>query len=725
MKKIKTIYKALIIFLVITACTDERDLDFLEAIKAPENVAAVYNITQDNSGLVTITPTADSATTFDVHFGDDTAEPTNIEAGKNIQHTYAEGTYQVKIVAYNSKGDTAELTQELVVSFKAPENLVATIENDAAVSKKVNVTATADFATVFEFHSGEDGVTQPVETANIGEVLSYQYTNPGIYSIKVVAKGGAIETTEYTMDFEVTEILAPIASAATPPTRAEADVISIYSSKYTNVADVNYFPDWNQGSQGSSWAEFDLNGDKMLQYINLSYQGIVLKDGTSVDVSGMEFLHLDVWTHGGVTDLSTFLINNASGTVTEKSVAKSLTAGKWTSLEIPISEFTDQGLTVSEIFQMKFEGAPWAEGSVFIDNIYFYRAATPTGTPILSDDFEGNGNITTWAGDNCGMNNTFANPFKGALNNSDTVLEYNDAGGQYANIRFDKGSNFDLTGGNSIFNLKIYVPSSSVSGSQPNQISLKLQDGTASEPWVLQSEIIKTIALDTWQEVSFDFATDVVLGQSDPLDRTDFNRVVLQVNSENNNDTVIAYIDDLTYGTQSTSTGSAPFATDGFEGSGTITTWAGDDCGMNNTFANPYIDAINGSATVLEYNDAGGQYANIRFDVSPNFDLKAKAKFTLKIYVPSSSVSGSQPNQISLKLQDGTASQPWVLQSEVIKTIALDTWQEVTFDFENDTVLGSPDPLDRTDFNRVVLQVNSENNNDTVIAYIDDFNYLK
>jgi hypothetical protein len=33
----------------------------------------------------------------------------------------------------------------------------------------------------------------------------------------------------------------------------------------------------------------------------------------------------------------------------------------------------------------------------------------------------------------------------------------------------------------------------------------------------------------------------------------------------------------------------------------------------------------------------------------------------------------------------------------------------------------SPNPISRDDFNRVVLQVNGENNNDLVVAYIDDF----
>ena len=145
---------------------------------------------------------------------------------------------------------------------------------------------------------------------------------------------------------------------------------------------------------------------------------------------------------------------------------------------------------------------------------------------------------------------------------------------------------------------------------------------------------------------------------------------------------------------------------------------------MNIAFANPFKDALNDSDTVLEYNDTGGTYANVRFDISPDYDLTAKSKFSIKIYVPSSSITGSQPNQLSFKLQDADPK-PWERQSEIIKPIALDTWQEVTFDFANDTVLGQTNPLSITNFNRIVIQVNSENNSDKVIAYLDDLNYYK
>ena len=382
MKKLKTIYKALLIFFIISACTEERNLDFLDTVQPPTNVEAMYNITQDNSGLVTITPIAERATLFDIYFGDATVEPVNVEAGSYVQHTYAEGSYQVKVVAYNIKGDTAETTQDLMVSFKAPENLVVTIENDAAITKQLNVSVTADFATTFEFYSGETGVDQPVATANIGEALSYQYATAGTYSVKVVAKGGAIETTEYTSEFEVTEILAPIANAPSPSTRDAIDVISIFSDKYTDVADSDFYPNWGQSTQ---YNLFELDGEEILQYSNLNYQGIDI--GSEIDASSMETLHIDVWTTDA-TSIDIYPLPNGVAPEDERFVTKTLEADQWNSFDIPMSEFTDQGLPIDALKQFKFVGS----GTVFIDNLYFYKASSTSpafdGGLLTNGDFE-------------------------------------------------------------------------------------------------------------------------------------------------------------------------------------------------------------------------------------------------------------------------------------------------------------------------------------------------
>jgi len=380
MKNINKFYKYFFALFILMACNEElRDLSFTDSIAPPSNVSAAYDLTQDNTGNVTITPTADGALSFEVYFGDSTTEPAKLGLGENVTHTYAEGSYNVKIVAINLKGDKVEATQPLVVSFKAPENLMVTIENDAAISKQVNVTATADFAATYEFHSGETGVTQPVATANIGDQLSYQYSTPGTYSVKVVAKGAAIATTEYTMDFEVTEILAPIASATPPPTRSATDVISIFSDTYTNVAGTDLYPNWGQSTQ---YTAFDLNGDAIIQYSNLNYQGIQI--GATQDLSSMEFLHMDIWT-ADAADIETYLISIGSG---EKFIKSTLTKDDWTSIEIPLSDFTSQGLTINDIHQFKFVGA----GTVFIDNIYFYKSSSAS---TFDDGILSNGDFSS------------------------------------------------------------------------------------------------------------------------------------------------------------------------------------------------------------------------------------------------------------------------------------------------------------------------------------------
>ena len=101
---------------------------------------------------------------------------------------------------------------------------------------------------------------------------------------------------------------------------------------------------------------------------------------------------------------------------------------------------------------------------------------------------------------------------------------------------------------------------------------------------------------------------------------------------------------------------------DDFEGEGSIHTWAADDCLLELGIANPASGITNPSAKVLRYQDVGGQYANIRFDIPLNFDLSANHTFKLKIYVPSSWITGNQANKVSLKLQDGTMTDPWTSQ---------------------------------------------------------------
>ena len=387
MKKIRTFYKALLILIVISSCKDETNLEFLNDVALPSNIGVNFIVTQDNTGLVTITPFAEGAKSFDIDFGDG-SESENFANGESTQHVYPEGNYMVGVVATNLIGESAEITQELVISFQAPRNLEVSIENDVAVSRKVNITATAEFAATFEFYSGEDGIVQPVATGNIGDEISYDYAAPGIYAVKVVAKGGAIETTEYTEDFEVTEILAPITRAPSPPGRSPEDVISMYSDQYQQTTVDSYTTSW---SVVALQEEVAIEGNQTLVYRDLAYAGIITETAP-INAAAMEMVHFDVWS----TNVNAFKIKfvdfngtgyNGGSDNIEFEVSNTIDQeGEWVSFDLPLSDFTD--VPFSDINQTVISADP--VGTVFIDNLYFYKAASG---PSFDDGLLTNGDF--------------------------------------------------------------------------------------------------------------------------------------------------------------------------------------------------------------------------------------------------------------------------------------------------------------------------------------------
>jgi beta-glucanase (GH16 family) len=191
----------------------------------------------------------------------------------------------------------------------------------------------------------------------------------------------------------------------------------------------------------------------------------------------------------------------------------------------------------------------------------------------LTDNFEGNGNILSWYGSDCWMDNQFANPYPSGINSSATVLKYADTGGLYGYVGFNGVGNFNLST-NSTFSLKIYVPSNGLIGAQTNQISLKLQNSLLTEPWTTQCEIIKPIVLNQWQTFVFNFASDNYVNfnntSPNPITRSDFNRLLIQVNGENNTSQVTSYIDDFQYTVTNNVVYNNLVWSDEFDGSGLI-----------------------------------------------------------------------------------------------------------------------------------------------------------
>jgi len=516
MKNIRLII-SLFVLSITMGCTDDNGLVDVDSVGAPTNISALTTVTQDNTGKVTFLPRGEGVTQYEIYFGDGTSEPAFVNPGETVSHIYKEGVYQSKIVGTTLNGKRTEVTQKVVVSFRAPENLKVVITNDLTVSKKVTVTATADFALFYDVYFGEAGKPDPV-SANNGQSVSYVYQSAGVYKIRVVSKSTAIKTTEYTEDFKVTVVNKPSTSAPTPPNRQAADVISIYGAKYTNVPGTNYFPDWGQAGQGSSWAEFELNGDKMLNYINLSYQGIALADGTTIDVSSMEYIHIDVWT-ADLAKIETSLISKTNG---EKPVVKDLVANQWTSIDIPISAFTSQGLKVADIFQLKFVGTPWAGGSVFIDNIYFYK--TPSQSIALPLDFESSTLTYTWSGfgdANYGPipASVITNPDKSGANISNKVVKIEKTSGAqvWAGASLNLESIVDFSKGSKV-KVAVWSPKVGADILYKMEVSTSPKDGNGNPTVFVEVHATTTVA-NAWEVLSFDLTSAVGFNVANKYDR--------------------------------------------------------------------------------------------------------------------------------------------------------------------------------------------------------------
>ena len=161
-------------------------------------------------------------------------------------------------------------------------------------------------------------------------------------------------------------VLSPAAAASTP-SRNAADVISVFSGAYTDVAGTNFFPNWGQATQ---YSQVSIAGNPTLKYSNLNYQGITF--GTPINGSSMESLHFDIWT----ADCSSFDMFILDGSNPEEKYTVTPTLSGWNSYDINLSSYPN--LTKSNLVEFKIVG----NGTVYLDNIYFWKSAN---LPTLSN----------------------------------------------------------------------------------------------------------------------------------------------------------------------------------------------------------------------------------------------------------------------------------------------------------------------------------------------------
>ena len=182
-----------------------------------------------------------------------------------------------------------------------------------------------------------------------------------------------IDNIAFSTPVAVEEVSSP-AAAPTAPSLDAADVMSVFSDSYTDVAGTDFNPNWGQSTQVSTE---DLGGNSVLKYASLNYQGTAF--ASALDVSGYTSIHLDYWTSDS-TALNFFLISSGEGKEKAKALDVS-SLGEWKSVDIALTDFSDV-VDLADVIQFKIDG----NGTVFFDNIYFHGETPVASSPAAGPE---------------------------------------------------------------------------------------------------------------------------------------------------------------------------------------------------------------------------------------------------------------------------------------------------------------------------------------------------
>lgn len=188
---------------------------------------------------------------------------------------------------------------------------------------------------------------------------------------------GLLPNTDYNLTVTVKDENGNEAAPINIPAKtAEAPAPAAPAPDSTNKETVTVFCDALEGQPGiniGGWGQSTVvtngqlaEGDNVQYCTNMNYLGWELNP--AVDATGMEYLHVDLYT----TTLTSVKITPISPGH-EGVYSINLTRGVWNQVEIPLSTYSTNGIEWNNIFQMKFFDAAPAGGDLFIDNVYFYK----------------------------------------------------------------------------------------------------------------------------------------------------------------------------------------------------------------------------------------------------------------------------------------------------------------------------------------------------------------
>jgi hypothetical protein len=188
-------------------------------------------------------------------------------------------------------------------------------------------------------------------------------------------------------------------TAAPTPTKLAANVTSMFSNAYTNVA----IDTWSTSWDVADVEDVTIVGNATKKYTNHTFSGIEFTGANKINATTRTHIHMDVWTadaagtDGFKVKLVDFGANGVYDGGGDDAVSIELpfspTASGWFAVDAPLSSFT--GLTTrANLAQMILVTA--AGKTFWLDNVYLYSTPIPVELTYFKAKAANNTSVLTW-----------------------------------------------------------------------------------------------------------------------------------------------------------------------------------------------------------------------------------------------------------------------------------------------------------------------------------------
>jgi hypothetical protein len=683
MKFITYFFSIAFLLVLAAGCKKEKndDVSFLQTDTAPKALSALFTITQDNTGLVTITPNGESISYYEIFYGDATTDPVRVLPGKNIQHVYADGVYNVKIVGHSITGKVTEATQQLTVAFRAPENLDFTAAVDAANNFKVNVTATADYETFFKVYFGEDPNEVPASFLE-GETISHTYTATGTFTVKVIAYSGGTAVTELTKTVTIVDpVLLPLT----------------FESPTVNYSFVNF-----GGGDVTVVANPQQNGintsakvGRMVKNAPEVWGGSFISISEPINFSTNKVFRMKVFSPRVGAKVLLKVENATDGNIAyEKEVACTV-ANAWEDLAFDYSAINTANSyqKIVLIFDLGTSGDGSANFTFLFDDIRLTNSLPSAflSLPVTFDDPS-----VTYSTTDFGNNQTVNDV--DPTNSSNKVKKTTKPNGAqtWAGTTLSPGlaTALPFTASATQMSVRVYSPAAGI------PIRLKVED-RADNTRSVETEAVTTAA-NTWETLVFDFANQAPGTAALNLSYT-FNLVSIFFDFGTAGNGKVFYWDDVKFLPANVAGVALPLD---FQSNTLTYTFTGFGRANAAVIDNPDASGINTSTKVGALTkDAGSEtWAGSFIELAAPIDFSSLTKVKMKVWSPAAGITVKYKME---KLSDPNIN----TERDAVTTVA-NGWEELTYDFSG--------IVNSNNYQRVVVFFDFGNAGTGATYYFDD-----